>query len=159
MEENREKTLLKKKRAYKRAKVLTGIFAVLFAFIIVAGIMVGLYSSEKAKEILEDYRTTSEFKEIKTQDLNKLKTQYRNGEITKEEFFKKNNYIDSSKSSYVEENLARSDSELKKQSEKNDNLLVEGIAMAVAGAIGVIGSGVVSAKKSEKYLEETEKQN
>ena len=157
MEENKEKAILKTEKAYKRSNRLMKFLAGLFSVVVFAGVIVGFVATEKTKISYQQYRDTPEYRVIYQQDMNELNASYHNKLITREEYDKRYNYMISSKQGYVEENLNKSDSEIKGEIDDNNKLLVSGIAASVAGVVGVVGSGVVATKKREKYEEEIEK--
>ena len=156
MERKVDKGLLKTEKAYKRSKKLTTFLAAFFTLTILGGIIIGLYSSEKKKIDLENYKETDKFKIIYAQDIKELNKKYNNNELSRDEYDEKYGFISNLNKTYVEDNLLRSDSEIKEKIEKNDNLLVAGIGASVLGVLGVIGSGVIAAKKSEKFDKEND---
>lgn len=158
MEEKKEKALLKKEKAYKRSRRVTAFFAGLFSLVVLGGLILGFYASEKTKLSFEKYKETIEYKTIYAQDLKDLNKKYFNKEISKEEYDEKIEYVSGSNQTYLKESMERTGSELKDEIQKDENLIVGGIATSVLGIAGVIGSGIIAAKKDEKYQQEIEKE-
>ena len=158
MEEKKEKALLKKEKAYKRSRRVSAFFAGLFSIVVLGGVILGFYASEKEKLDFKNYKDTDEYRIVHYEDLNKINREYYNKQISKEEYDEKIEYISGSNQTYLKESMERTGSELKDEIQKDENLIVGGIATSVLGIAGVIGSGIIAAKKDEKYQQEIEKE-
>lgn len=158
MEEKIEKSLIKKEKAYKRSRRVSAFFAGLFSIVVLGGVILGFCASEKEKIDFKNFKDTDEYRIVHYEDLNKINREYYNKQISKEEYDEKIEYISGSNESYLKETIERTGSEIKDEIKKDENLILGGIATSVLGVFGVIGSGIVAAKKEEKYQQEIEKE-
>lgn len=155
---SKEKGQLKSKEAYKRAKNILVIATIAFSLLIVGGIGAGIYSATNTSKTLRKYIESPEYLTVHVQDLQEVDEEYKNGEISYIEKVKKQRYMSSSNYAYVEKSLERSDSELKKENNMNNMILVSGIGAAVCGAFAGISCAIAACKKDDKYQEKLEEE-
>ena len=156
MAKEKKQGLVKDKKVYKRARNIAIVFTSLFALVMAGGIALGIYSAEKTSDIFSEYIRNGEYREIYMQDIAKIDKDLEEGKISFNEYSKKFFYMRSNNYAYVYDNLLRSDSEIRQKNDKNNTILVSGIAAMTVGLVGAIGSATAASAQDDHYQDELE---
>lgn len=156
MAKEKKEKVLKDKKFYKRAKNISFLLSLICGLIIISGLALGIYSAEKNSDIYARYTSSDEYKAIYTKDIIKVKNAYHNGEIDFLEYRKKYFSMRSNNLQYVQNNLERSNSEIKQENSKNNLALGIGMGAMAAGIVGAIATGTIASRQEDHYQDELE---